>query len=150
MKLSLLIFTIFFLLSLSKPSWWSEGHQITGKIAQHFVNSQVKEKMKHLFHDESLGAQATWADDIKGKPEWKFSNSYHYSDFHNNSCAFIPETDCKLPQSCIVHAIYNYTERIHHFLHLPETNETKDHLSTALRFVIHFLGFFKKKLNLFR
>ena len=149
-KLLLLVFFCFQIFVSCNNLWYDTGHKITGKIGQFFINKNVKEKMKELFGDENLGEQAVWADEIKRQPEWKFSSTLHYADFHNNSCSFIPETDCTLPDNCIVNAIYNYTQRLDKFAHITQTNQTKEELKTAFRFIIHFLGDIHQPLHIGR
>jgi|SRR6266850_1596192 len=59
------IYLLFCLISADGFGWGPTGHRVTGLIAEHYLNSKAKKKIKHLLGQESLALVSTWMDDIR-------------------------------------------------------------------------------------
>ena len=138
MKIFSFVLTLFVLVSFvtcePEPLWSRIGHELVSDIAQHYLNRNALSHMKKLFPAGTLRSESMWADNVKRLPEWKFSSPYHFANFPGNSCDYQPARDCRLPRSCIVNAIFNYTSQI--------KSSDLEKAKVALRFVVHFIGGF--------
>jgi len=78
---------------------------------------------------------STWADEIKRRPEYRFSSRLHYSnpqDDEPNTCSYSYKHDCPEGQ-CVVGAILNYTSRL-------SPKNPRSVRVEALKFLVHFIG----------
>jgi len=95
----------------------------------------VKETIPDSFKN-SLGPAATWPDDVRRSPEYKWSAVFHFLDTKDDpkggSC-FVDEANCG-SHGCLLSAIANYTQRVNDFS-LDETQNLQ-----ALYFITHLLG----------
>lgn len=96
---------------------------------------------EHIFNllprHENLTRIASWADEIKRRPEYRFTSSLHYvnpKDDEPHMCRFDYQMDC--PEGrCIVGAIFNYSKRAD-----PSTGLSHDAQVEALKFLVHYVG----------
>lgn len=114
-------------------AWGNAGHIIVGDIAEHYLSPSTHEQVKALLAADgsaSLGAVATWADEIKSdRPNTK---PWHYVDIPVCGQAD-PNTYCPNGQ-CV-------TEQIKRFAHvLGNHNASQSERIEALKFLTHLVG----------
>ncbi|EMD35713.1 hypothetical protein CERSUDRAFT_52687 [Gelatoporia subvermispora B] len=126
-----------FMLLVSRISAWGNlGHETIGYFlapnALAFVQTTLGSQ-----YNFSLGPAATWADQVKSEPEFKWSANLHFVDAEDSpmtgECSVEEQRDCG-DQQCILAAIANYTVRV--------TDQTlnAEQIQEALKFIDHFLG----------
>jgi len=117
------------------PLWGSQGHEITGLIAQRLITSQAFSKIKMLIPQQNgqLAQVANWADQIRSQPAFKWSSPLHFADVPDWACDFIHSRDCA-DNMCVVGAVANYTTR-QNMNSLPMNQKVE-----ALKFFVHFAG----------
>jgi len=120
-------------------AWGPIGHQAVGYIAMEFLAPNAAHFVKQTIPDSynnNLGAAATWPDDVRKTPEYKWSAPFHFIDTADDpkgGACFVEEPKCGR-QGCLLSAIANYTQRVNDFS-LDETQNMQ-----ALYFITHFLG----------
>lgn len=136
-------------LTLSLPlvhGWGSEGHEIVATIAQIYLHPTTHNAACRIIQQDAnagschLAGVATWADEIKQQPEYKFSKQLHFigavDDFPSKSCIF-PGPRGWNSELNVVSGIKNTTTIL---LDYVEGKETGGRAEEALKFLIHFLG----------
>ncbi len=79
MRQRLLLPFLFLLLSpLSLWAWGVDGHRAIGKIAEHHLSRQARERVQQLLGTENLALVSTWPDEIRNYPEGKETAPWHY------------------------------------------------------------------------
>lgn len=105
--------------------------------------------VEDLLRGQSLKDVATWADEIKRRPEYRFTSRLHYvnpEDDEPARCGYEYKRDCPNGNQCIIGALFNYTRRIEN----ESTSVSKNSNDTtllpkparieALKFLVHFVG----------
>lgn len=59
-------------------AWGSLGHQVTGEIAECYLNDKARAEIRKLLGNESLGTAGYWADFIKSDRSYDYLNRWHY------------------------------------------------------------------------
>ncbi|RYG54789.1 MAG: S1/P1 Nuclease [Chitinophagaceae bacterium] len=62
-------------------SWGVLGHRIVGEVAESYLSSKAKSKIKHILGNESIAMSSTWADFIKSDSTYNYISSWHYDNF---------------------------------------------------------------------
>ncbi|KAJ3085931.1 hypothetical protein HK102_013678 [Quaeritorhiza haematococci] len=120
--------------------WGATGHQITGYIAQKFLNKNALAQIGELLDPEyngNLQKATLWADQIRNSAGNAWTKPLHYvstSDKPPKSCGLDAENDCA-DGNCILGAITNFTSQLRCSSDASEA-ERRD----ALKFLAHFLG----------
>ncbi|OSD02218.1 nuclease Le1 [Trametes coccinea BRFM310] len=121
-------------------AWGNLGHQTIGFVAQSFLAPKALEFVQTTLgaqYNFSLGPAATWADEVKSEPAFKWSADLHFVDAEDSpltgSCSVNEQRDCGNGQ-CILTAIANYTARV------VDPTLDAEQIQEALKFVDHFLG----------
>ncbi|QQL50126.1 S1/P1 nuclease [Mucilaginibacter ginkgonis] len=68
-------------LSTLTISWDREGHSIVGLIAERHLTPQAKAAIKELLNGQSLSEVASWADEVRNQPQYKYSAPQHFANF---------------------------------------------------------------------
>lgn len=121
------------LLTASALGWGREGHQIVGSIAEANLNDKAKAAVKDLLGDKSLADVSTWADEIRGDPDYRWAKPLHYVNLPIGASEFNLEQDCP-EKGCVVSAILDYSEK------LSRGNTSREKKIEALKFLVHFVG----------
>ncbi|KAI9066939.1 nuclease Le1 [Trametes sanguinea] len=123
-------------------AWGNLGHQTIGFVAQSFLAPKALEFVQTTLgaqYNFSLGPAATWADEVKSEPAFKWSADLHFVDAEDSpltgSCSVNEQRDCGNGQ-CILTAIANYTARV------VDPTLDAEQIQEALKFVgeYRFLG----------
>lgn len=128
-------------------AWGSEGHRLVARVAAAHLTSPAREHVAALLGvdasdldvlTDAMAKAATWADEVKGKPEGAGTSDWHfldlaYNDTKSDIAQRCPDGDCitaKLADlSGALRAQKNY-----HF-------GSRDYApADELRFIIHFMG----------
>ena len=109
-------------------------------VASKFVLPSTARKISAILKGSELSQVASWADEVKRRPEYRFTSVLHYVNPIDNEpaqCSFKYKSDCP-SGACVVGAIFNYTERLRtpSFLS-PFVDGTS---AEDLKFLIHFVG----------
>src|ERR1700747_3030888 len=59
-------------------SWGVTGHRTVGKIAENHLTPKALAGVHDLLGDVSLADVSTWADEVRGKPEYRQTGPWHY------------------------------------------------------------------------
>jgi hypothetical protein len=123
------------LLSLSLLSWGVTGHRTIGKIAENHMTAKAKTAITELIGDSSLAQISTYADEIRSKPEYRSTGSWHFINlplglsFHDFK---------KQVKELGVENVYG--ELLKFEGELKDPNTTKEEKIFALKFVVHLVG----------
>jgi hypothetical protein len=135
MKYKYLMVAGMLLLSLSLLSWGVTGHRTIGKIAENHLTAKAKTAITELIGDSSLAQISTYADEIRSKPEYRSTGSWHFINlplglsFHDFK---------KQVKELGVENVYG--ELLKFEGELKDPNTTKEEKIFALKFVVHLVG----------
>jgi nuclease S1 len=119
-------------------AWGQEGHSIIAEIAQREIKPTTRDAIDKILHHGTLAAVASWADDAKFTPAWKYTADWHFVDIPLGHDTYAP-LDCKpkhdasKPDSCLVSAL----SQLETELACATDERTKRNL---LRLVVHLIG----------
>jgi hypothetical protein len=119
--------------------WGREGHYITAKIAESFLNQNGRLLVDTILGPDALKLgqpfyeAAAWADQVQGDPAFAWSPPLHFINTPYRTCdGFSISRDCSTP--CLISGIANFTAQVaNDQLPLAQRQE-------ALKFLIHFLA----------
>ncbi|EJD43369.1 phospholipase C/P1 nuclease [Auricularia subglabra TFB-10046 SS5] len=131
----------------SVAAWGAAGHEIVATIAQIYLHpsalSSVCAILGQRFEECQLSRVATWADRVRGLPQFRWSGALHYvnplGDHPAERCTFGEEGWVGREGGNVLAAVRNVTDW------LVEGQEGADE---ALRFLVHFLGDLHMPLHL--
>jgi hypothetical protein len=138
-------------------AWGDEGHQIVGLIAEHYLDSDVKQQVDTLLAGDTtnlvptdIADEAAWADKYrysdKKKRGYDQTGQWHYVDLEldapdiDSACNRHPALPAETPASaadpndCIVDKIDQFAAE------LSDNKTAPDERRMALQFLLHFLG----------
>ena len=124
-------------------TWGAIGHQISGLLAEKYINQNTIVFLKETFKNEnsSLIKLVTWADEIKNwriyNNTWKWSKPLHYT---SRDDPLNELENCK-SNMCSIGGIANFTQL---FLSENVPQETKE---TCIKFIIHIIGDINQPLH---
>ena len=132
-KLTLLFIVLFlFSSNTNSSSRWSEtGHRTVGKIAEDYLKSSTKRKIKKLLKGQSLAFASTFADEIKSDKRYNDLYSWHYINMPLDSNY---EDSKKNPKGDLATGIA-YCKKI-----ISDDNSSDDDKAFYLKMLIHFIG----------
>ncbi len=136
-------------------AWGTEGHEIVATIAQVYLHPTALDGVCRLLNPNStalppchLANVATWADDIKNQPRYKYSKLLHYinavDDYPPSTCVFPGPRGWNSPFN-VLSGIRNTTNILWDYVH---GKDTRTRAEEALKFLIHFLGDMHQPLHL--
>jgi hypothetical protein len=64
--------------SLSLISWGVTGHRAVAQIAENHLTPNARLAVKKLLGNESLADVSTYADELRARPEYKYTTPWHY------------------------------------------------------------------------
>jgi hypothetical protein len=144
----------------SVRAWGDEGHAVVALIAEHYLQPQVRERVRALLDadrsglvtDTSMASEAAWADRFRDsdrdgtRVRYDATKKWHYVDLELDSpdltraCGARGSLPAGTPASqgpasdCVVDKI-NQFER-----ELRDPQTTEDERRVALQFLLHFVG----------
>jgi len=113
--------------------WGKVGHQIAAQIAQGLLSAKATAVVRQLIPSGDMGAIASWADDVRNTPAYRWSAPLHFINTPDWLCTYVQSRDCANEQCCDP-AIRNMTNR------LADTTLPVAQHNEAFKFLVHFVG----------
>ncbi|WP_158795453.1 S1/P1 nuclease [Pedobacter sp. L105] len=144
MKQNLLL-SAFVIFSLILISWGVTGHHAIGKIAENHLSSNAQAAVKDLLGNENMADVSTWADQLRMKPEFKYTTPWHYI----NLPLGLTYTEFK---DKVEHMTEDnvYSAMLKQEQILSDSSSTRDKKIDALKFIIHFVGDLHQPMHISR
>lgn len=113
------------------PAWGKTGHRVVGSIADDYLKSSTKRKLKKLLNQESLALVSTFADEIKSDKRYDKFKTWHYINMPLDGTY---ETSEKNPEGDLVTGIA-YCKSI-----ITDKTSSDDDKAFYLKLLIHLIG----------
>ena len=114
-------------------AWGNLGHKLVAMIATQLLRPDTMAVVNQLLPGETLASVASWADSVSSSPKYSWSKSLHYVHVHDTAhCNFDDAIDCP-GGDCVVSAITRFSRE-------AQCNFNTTTRSTALKFLVHFIG----------
>src|SRR5580704_662381 len=128
--------SIFLLLvAILLVSWGYEGHQTIARIAENYLTPQARSAVKQLLADQALTDIASWADEVRSQPEWKYTAPWHFVNVP-------PNLDKAQFKQAVMHDanpnLYSALEKCASEIRDPEVSAAEKTID--LKFIVHFVG----------
>lgn len=145
MKYNYLLSCIFVLFCLVLVSWGVTGHHAIGKIAENHLSPTAKTAVKDLLGEESLADVSVWADQLRMKPEFKYTTAWHYINLPLglNYAEFKDKVEHMTEDN-----VYSATLKQEQIL--ADTSSSKDKRIESLKFIVHFKGDLHQPMHISR
>ncbi len=132
-KYYLFTFTLFIAFTL--VSWGVIGHRAIGKIAENHLSSQANTAVNEILGEQSLSDVSTYADEIRSKPEFKITGTWHYI----NLPLGLNQDQFNLKVGTMTQDnVYSALMQCEQDLQSKTTN--KNQKIFALKFIVHLVG----------
>ena len=66
------------LISINVFAWGSLGHRTAAKVAWAYLDQDTRAKVLTMLNGSDIASAATWPDQARGTPEWKYSIWFHF------------------------------------------------------------------------
>jgi len=132
MKKLYILFAFVFILIIS---WGVTGHRTVGKIAENHLTPKAMAGVKDLLGDVTLADVSTWADEVRGKPEYKQTGPWHYI----NLPLGLSYVEFKSRVENMLEANV-YSSVVKQLQLLMDTSVSREQKVEALKFLVHFVG----------
>lgn len=116
-------------------SWGVTGHRTIGKIAGSHLSPAARSAVHELLGDATLSDISTWADEVRGEPEYRHTGPWHFINLPLGLS--FPEFEAKV-KSMGMENVYGALQQQELILGSPAT--TRAEKTEALKFVVHFVG----------
>lgn len=113
--------------------WGAAGHRIVGRIAEALLTDRAREAVKVILEGKTLADVSAWADEVRPRPEYRWSAPLHYVNLEKGATSYIAERDCPKGE-CVVAAIERFRRG------LADEGASIPDRAEALRFLVHFVG----------
>jgi len=123
------------IISITIISWGYTGHKTVATIAENHLTPKTQLVIKTLLGDQTIADIASWADEVRNKPEYKGTASLHFIDLPLG-LSYKQFSDSVKVQG--EHNVYGALLKYENVLRNPST--TNDQKTEALKFVVHFVG----------
>lgn len=111
-------------------AWGPLGHSIVGQIAERHLSPQALKQVKELLNNQSLADAANWADQVRNKKEYAYTNTWHWATVPNGQTY---ESSQKNASGDLIQALLK-SERE---LMVPNNSPQR---AVALKFLVHFMA----------
>jgi nuclease S1 len=115
----------------SSLKWNATGHRVVGEIADNYLKTSTKRKIKKLLKGKSLAFSSTFADEIKSDKRYNDFYTWHYINMSLDSNY---EDSEKNPNGDLATGIA-YCKKI-----IENKNSSNDDKAFYLKLLIHFIG----------
>jgi len=123
------------ILTLVLVSWGGVGHKTVATIAEAHLTQQAKTSIKALLGEQSISDIASWADDARNTPEYKYTGIWHYVDLPLGYTYDQFAAEVKNQKEGNV-----YTAMLKHEAELKSNSTPNEEKTIALKFLVHFIG----------
>lgn len=120
------------------------GHRLIAITAQARLEPAVLDELETLLGTRSphlLAEVASWADEVRGTPQWRHTAPWHYLNFPPGDCRYDAARQCADGQ-CLVQALLDQTAL------LADRSASPALRADALKFVVHLYGDLHQPLHL--
>ncbi|NCO63302.1 MAG: S1/P1 nuclease [Flavobacteriales bacterium] len=117
--------------SYASDDWSATGHRVVGKIADQYLKSRTKRKIKKLLNHQSLALVSTHADDIKSDKRFDKFYTWHFINMPLES----NYEDSKKSESGDLVTAINHCVKI-----IKDDTSSEDDKAFYLKLLIHFIG----------
>jgi len=122
-------------LILILASWGTVGHRTIANIAQNHLTPKAKECIRNLIGDTTIVEIASWADQVRPTPAYKYTAPWHYLEFtlgmnYADFSAHVSSMD----ENNVYGAMLKCEDD------LKSNATTKEQKAVALKFLVHFIG----------
>jgi len=125
----------FVIIALFLLSWGVTGHRTVGKIAERHLTPAAAAAVRELLGSETLADVSTWADEVRGKPEYRQTGPWHYV---NLPMGLSFGEFQKSVEGMSEENVYSALEKMEKEVVDPATPREKK--VEALKFIVHFVG----------
>lgn len=116
-------------------SWGVTGHRTIGKIAEKHLTPAARTAVQELLGSETLADVSTWADEVRGRPEYRQTGPWHYINLPLglSYTEFQQKVEGMSEES--VYTALQQQERLVTDPAVPREKKVE-----ALKFIVHFVG----------
>ena len=144
-KSSLLFFSALAFVCVVLLSWGVTGHRTVGEIAENHLTPKALAGVHDLLGDQSLADVSTWADEVRGKPEYRQTGSWHFLNLPLGlSYAEFTKQVEGMEQANVYSALLQQ-EKV-----LADKEAPREKRVEALKFVVHFVGDLHQPMHISR
>jgi len=115
-------------------AWGTNGHRITGQIADSYLTPKARAAIKKILGDEPVSVTGNWADFVRSDPNYKYTEIWHFVDFDRQMS--LPELTEYLEHDSHEDA---FTKLKFFVGELKKKNLPQDKKLMYLRFLIHLV-----------
>jgi nuclease S1 len=135
MKKSFLFVVFLAVGTIALLSWGVTGHRTVGKIAEDHLTPKALAGVRDLLGDATLADVSTWADEVRGRAEYRQTGSWHYINLPLglNYDAFRSRVENMLEAN--VYGALAEQMRL-----ITDKTVPREKKIDALKFVVHFVG----------
>jgi hypothetical protein len=142
MKKIYLLFILFVVLFIS---WGVTGHRTVGKIAEDHLTPKALAGVRDLLGPQSLADVSTWADELRGNPDYRQTGPWHYI----NLPLGLSYDEFKSRVENMLEANV-YSALVNQLRLLTDSTVPRDKKVDALKFVVHFVGDLHQPMHISR
>ncbi len=123
--------------SQSVFGWGTAGHRTVAEIANRYLSPQIKQTISPLLGKDSLADSSLWADQVKNISAWSHTRDYHFENIDDNE-NYLQSIKTNIQAAAnnggAVMAVLEAQKA------LEASTSSQAQKSSALRFLIHFVG----------
>lgn len=116
-------------------SWGVTGHRTVAQIAENHLTPKAKQAIKDILGKETLPEVSTWADEIRGNPDNKYTTPWHYINLPSDLNF---EQFTQAIKTLPVDNAYKVILKCE--MDLANPQKSKQAKATALKFLVHIIG----------
>lgn len=113
--------------------WGRDGHAVISEIARRELTPEVRERVAEILDGRHMVEVASWPDEVRREPLYRWSAPLHYSNIPPGEAAFDFDRHSP-PEGCAVAAVKRFSAE------LVDPELTDEQRREALMFLIHFVG----------
>jgi hypothetical protein len=126
---------LFIAISAALISWGGVGHKTIGTIAENHLTPAAKAGIRNLIGDTAIADIASWADQARSTPAYKYTGPWHYLEFtlgmnYQDFKAHVNTLDSN--------NVYGAILKCERDIKSPMTTTAQK--AIALKFLVHFIG----------
>lgn len=73
-----IIIVFCFVLPYSSMAWGTQGHRISGEIANSYLTKKARKAISAILGNESIAITSNWADFVKSDTSYRYLSNWHY------------------------------------------------------------------------
>jgi len=125
---------VLFYAPLQTMAWGTNGHRISGQIAENHLSAKARAAIKAILGNETIAMASNWGDFIKSDPDYKSFDQWHYIDLEDIHSREALSTYLKNDTTTNLYSRINFLTS-----ELKKKNTTKANKLMYLRMLIHLV-----------